>query len=88
MTALLRVIRALLIFFGFITVLIIAAVAVVIGGLYMLLTGRRPQVRVFKPQGFGSTFGQQDAFFRRDDFGRPPMKDVTPQTSGTLPGQS
>ncbi len=76
MRIILGLIRAVLILGGFIALAVVVGVVMLVGGAYMLLTGRRPKVRVFRPQGFGGPFE------------RPPMKDVTPISTGTLPGQT
>jgi hypothetical protein len=79
MRLLIGLIRAVFILIGFLFVMAFAAVVLVIGGAYMLLSGRKPQFRVVRPQDFAAgPFGRPQGFEAQGPFERPPMKDVTP----------
>lgn len=75
-------IRFIFLMLGLLVVGLVAAFVLITGTLFMLISGKRPQVRVFRPQGFGGRAPEEGPFYQ------PPMKDVTPQPAERLNSQS
>lgn len=67
-------IKGILLFVIFGIVAFIVTIFLLIGGLFMLISGRRPRFRVYTRKDF-----------EMDVFERPPMRDVTPKTVDALP---
>lgn len=63
------------------TVALLATAVLTVVGLLLLITGRRPQFKVYSARDFREPF--HDPFFDR-----PPMRDVTPKSGPRLAGQS
>jgi len=76
MRLLFTLIKTLLLFVVFGIVAVVVSFILFIGGLIMLISGRRPKFRVYTQNDFEQVFQ------------RPPMRDVTPKRVETLPGQS
>jgi hypothetical protein len=82
------------ILFRIVSIIFFTVFAMVVGviliavGLGMLLLGRKPQFKVFRPQDLGGVFGgfQHAQGFPQSD--APTMRDVTPRTPEQINGDS